>query len=97
MWRGGGGRRGINFPEMIQKGNKEIKGDKRERKKKGKGKGWTKCINVNKPKEEEKEKGLRRKLTKENLQLHPSSTKGAVFRYDKFQTRITKGKKSTFF
>jgi len=49
----GEGRRGINFPEMIQKGNKEIKGDKRERKRK-KGKGWTKCINVDKPKEEEK-------------------------------------------
>lgn len=64
---------------------------------KGKRKGWTKCIDVNKSKEQEKEKGLRRKLTKENLQLYPSSTEGAASRYDKFQTRVTKGKNQLFF
>jgi len=87
------GRRGINFPEIIQKGNK-TKGDKgrNERKRKG----WTKCIDVNKSKEQEKEKGLRRKSTKENLQLYPSSTEGAASRYDKFQTRVTKEKNQPF-
>lgn len=66
----GEGKEGINFPEIVQKGNKDIKGDERkEKKRKRKRNGWTKCIDIKQSKEQGKKNGLKQMLTKQNYNL----------------------------